>query len=47
MRLEASIRTLDGTRTVTADGDYETAKTNLEGQVLAGEQLLSFRRLDD
>jgi hypothetical protein len=45
--LEASIRTPDGTRTATADGAYDAAKAELEQQVAEGEQLLSFRRLDD
>lgn len=47
MKLAADIRTPDGTRTATADGAYEAAKTELEQQVAEGEQLLSFRRLAD
>jgi hypothetical protein len=47
VKLAADIRTPKGIRTVTADGAYEAAKTELEQQVGEGEQLLSFRRLDD
>jgi hypothetical protein len=46
VKLAADIRTSDGTRTATADGDCGTAKAALEQQVSEGEQLLSFRRLD-
>lgn len=47
MKLEASIRTSDGTRTATAEGDYEQAKNLLEQQIVEGEQLLSYRRIED
>jgi hypothetical protein len=47
VKLAADIRTPEGTRTVTANGAYDAAKTELEQQVGEGEQLLSFRRLDD
>jgi len=47
VKLAADIRTPNGTRTATANGDYEAAKTQLEQQVGEGEQLLSLRRLDD
>lgn len=48
MKLDTTIRTATGLRSATADEPtYDDAKAAIDAQVGEGEQVLSYRRLDD